>query len=327
MDQKEVAVNYNNTTINNDNKIKTNDESTSHSLMEVDNDSSLGDIDKKLQHGTLKMKEETISSSTNSVDNSNSDISLVVSKAKRAADSLWIILHAQNCRRYNCTRGCYESKHILLHIKTCKTTGDTNNFTCPHNFKGCSQAKRLLAHYHRCRSTRHIQKQSPCLICSFLSRHARNFVEGSSSNHDTTTVSSFHTKSAPLSPISNSSGSSRVMKYGTTNNENRTMTTNTTSSEESSSSIIMPPPPPRIPLKSCLRGERKERTVSFSIREGKKRSLSDESDKPLSGADRRKRSASLDESRSPSSSCIAVKSNDPTLEMILTREVVVVQQS
>ncbi len=49
----------------------------------------------------------------------NSNLSDVVMKAKKAASSLFLILHAQTCRNIKCSsiRGCLETKKVLLHIK------------------------------------------------------------------------------------------------------------------------------------------------------------------------------------------------------------------
>jgi len=230
--------------------------------------------------------------------NETGDISLVVSKAKKAADSLWTLLHAQTCRRYSCTRSCYEAKRILLHIKTCKTSvGEGNNFKCPHNFKGCSQAKTLLAHYRQCRDTRNLQQQTNCLICSFLSRRARNLVEGNINGQN-----SCRRSVTSLSPVRSSSN--RLVKYDMGSNENKI--------DSKEGNCTMPPPPPRFPLKSCLRTD---------IREGKKRSMScaDESGNLLTSTNRRNRSVSFDESLSSGNRNAMTKRNDPTVEMLLTR--------
>lgn len=268
---------------------KKNDEHNDRKIvMEVDSTTS-----GQMNNNKHKSKPD-IGSETN-------DIGLVVTKAKKAADSLWTLLHAQTCRRYSCTRACYESKRILLHIKTCKTSqGEGNSFKCPQNFKGCSQAKTLLAHYRRCRDTRHLQQQSNCLICSFLSRRARNLVEGNINGQ-----SSSCRKVASLSPVR--SKGNRFVKYDMNSNENKMI-----DSKEGNSSNIMPPPPPRFPLKSCLRTD---------IREGKKRSMScaDESSNLLVSTNRRNRSVSFDESLSSSNRYATVKRNDPTVEMLLTR--------
>lgn len=289
------------------NSKKNNESNDRNTSMEVDNSTTNDNVN------NTQMKEKSNDQKADSECDNGSDINLVVAKAKKAADSLWVILHAQTCRRHNCTRSCYEAKRILLHLKTCKASVDGNNFTCPHNFKGCSQAKRLLAHYRRCRENRNLQ--SSCLICSFLSRRARNFVEGNASSGSH--VDSECRRAASLSPI-RTAIVGRHVKCEPRCNDNRTMI------DKTSNSKVMPPPPPRFPLKPCLRVDAKQNMndISSDARDGKKRSLSfavDGSDKHFN-TDRRKRSVSFDESLSTSRNNYAEVRNDPTLEMQLSRD-------
>mmetsp|Transcript_55137 Transcript_55137/g.133964 ORF Transcript_55137/g.133964 Transcript_55137/m.133964 type:complete len:424 (-) Transcript_55137:356-1627(-) len=113
------------------------------------------------------------------------DIGALVAKSKRAASSLWTLLHAKNCRLgvNRCGHsGCAEAKLIYLHLKTC-SAGPLD--PCPSNHKGCQDARKLLAHYRRCRDIRTRQAQSPsksqqqhvCLVCSLVARHAKFSLE------------------------------------------------------------------------------------------------------------------------------------------------------
>ena len=107
----------------------------------------------------------------------NDNISGVVQKAKKAATSLFCILHAQTCCDHRCdkVRGCHETKKILLHMKQCSVGP---NFPC--STPGCNQVRKLMAHYRRCRDLR--RRASPnkphhCLVCSLLAREVKNFQE------------------------------------------------------------------------------------------------------------------------------------------------------
>jgi len=117
------------------------------------------------------------------------DVGAVVAKAKKAAASLWMIIHAQGCRLGpdRCPhRGCAETKRLLLHIKTCPAGP---GFSCP--VRGCDSARKLLAHYRRCRDIRARQaagrclkppgqqQQHVCLVCSLMARHAKTLLDGS----------------------------------------------------------------------------------------------------------------------------------------------------
>lgn len=112
----------------------------------------------------------------------NSSISEVVEKSKKAAFSLWTLLHAKNCRLGvdRCSHaGCSEAKLMYLHHKTCSAELVE---PCPTRHTGCQDARKLLAHYRRCRDIRARQSQSPnsknrqqhvCLVCSLVARHAK----------------------------------------------------------------------------------------------------------------------------------------------------------
>lgn len=120
----------------------------------------------------------------------NGDVSAVVDKAKRAAQSLWVLIHAQNCRMGGdrCPhKGCVEAKRVLLHLKTCPS--GNNSCSCPSDYNGCHQSRKLLSHYQKCREVRAKQAgmgrrtmtvHHVCLVCSLVARHAKSVLEGSS---------------------------------------------------------------------------------------------------------------------------------------------------
>jgi len=113
-------------------------------------------------------------------ENSHGDnnISSVVQKAKKAASSLFCILHAQTCtNNIKCdkVRGCIETKKILLHMKQCSVGP---NFPC--STPGCNQVRKLMSHYRRCRDLRlraTPNKPHHCLVCSLLAREVKTFQE------------------------------------------------------------------------------------------------------------------------------------------------------
>jgi len=110
-------------------------------------------------------------------------VSELVEKSKKAAFSLWTLLHAKNCRLGvdRCSQpGCSEAKLMYLHHKTCPAQLLE---PCPSQHKGCQDSRKLLAHYRRCRDIRARQSQNPtatnkpqqhvCLVCSLVARHAK----------------------------------------------------------------------------------------------------------------------------------------------------------
>jgi len=117
----------------------------------------------------------------------NADVCAVVGKAKKAAQFLWVLIHAQNCNigGDRCPhKGCVEAKRVLLHLKTCPA--ETCAQACPSNYNWCHQARKLLSHYQKCREIRAKQagmgrrpknQQHACLVCSLVARHARNVLE------------------------------------------------------------------------------------------------------------------------------------------------------
>ena len=137
---------------------------------------------------------------------SSNDVGALVAKSKKAATTLWTLLHAkvrksvkwyaqrngascsqifvQNCRLpvTRCSHlGCGEAKLIYLHLKTCSAGPGS---LCPTKHKGCDDSRKLLAHYRRCREIRarqtgqaNRQQQHACLVCSLVARHARNVLD------------------------------------------------------------------------------------------------------------------------------------------------------
>jgi len=132
---------------------------------------------------------------TNDSRNTSSNISELVGKSKKAAFSLWTLLHAKNCRLGvdRCSHpGCSEAKLMYLHHKTCSAVSIE---ACPTQHKGCQDARKLLAHYRRCRDIRARQSQNPgakskkqhvCLICSLVARHAKFTLDRNASKNKTT---------------------------------------------------------------------------------------------------------------------------------------------
>jgi len=203
-------------------------------------------------------------------------IGLIISKGKKAAASLWTILHAQNCRKtQSCSHpGCYETKLILLHIKTCNVD---NGVKCNH--PGCHETKKLLAHYRRCRSSRQ-RTNKPCLVCTFLSQHAKSYLEKCKACKN-----------------------SKIVRASSTRKLNEDIGN-------------MPPPAPRIPSRNAT--PLNCNNTSFIYQNGNVCSKSSLSFFSENGRTK-KRTASLDESSSPSSSSSTME-NDPTLEIMLTRD-------
>ena len=141
------------------------------------------------------------------------NVSALVAKSKKAASSLFTLLHAkvrhpiwfchnvrpcpsdyictqiipvQNCKLgvHRCLHpGCAEAKLIYLHLKTCScSTLDVE--PCPTSHKGCADARKLLNHYRRCREIRSRQvasrsrdPQHVCLLCSLVARNAIGFAD------------------------------------------------------------------------------------------------------------------------------------------------------
>jgi len=109
------------------------------------------------------------------------NVSALVTKSKKAATSLFTLLHAKNCKLgvHRCSHpGCAEAKLIYLHLKTC--TSFSSLEPCPSNHKGCADSRKLLSHYRRCRDIRSRQvanrsnePQHICLVCSLVARHAK----------------------------------------------------------------------------------------------------------------------------------------------------------
>ncbi|KAL7472181.1 hypothetical protein ACHAXS_012512 [Conticribra weissflogii] len=118
----------------------------------------------------------------------SNNVGELVVKAKKAAASLWMILHAQSCHlpQDQCPyTNCSETKLILAHVKNCPAGP---NFPCPSKCKGCNETRKLLTHYRRCKDMRMKQvgtgrrgtsnsSQQSCLVCSLMARHAKVMME------------------------------------------------------------------------------------------------------------------------------------------------------
>ena len=175
----------------------------------------------------------------------HSDIPSVIQKAKKAAFSLFRILHAQSCSDPNCGRvqGCTEAKKILLHIKQCAVGPQ---FSCP--VPGCNQVRKLLSHYRRCSDLR--RRASPdmphqCLVCSLLSREVKTFQQSAAASGRKSNRSPLIARSsANLMPRKNE------RKHRTTYPGGYPAVTNHTSNCDNlrvggQPRSCMPPPPPR----------------------------------------------------------------------------------
>lgn len=82
----------------------------------------------------------------------------LILKAKKAASSLWTVLHAQSCTNNSGSKnpssscnhpGCDVTKRLLSHIKSCPAAFD--ELPCPTNIQGCQTVRKLLNHYKTCR--------------------------------------------------------------------------------------------------------------------------------------------------------------------------------
>ena len=135
------------------------------------------------------------------------NVNELVSKAKKAASSLWTILHSQKCQISNCHhRGCSDIKLLLAHVHSCHTTN------C--SIKGCNEIKKLLGHYDKCTALRDLNENHSCLVCSLMARYAKSMAEKDE-----------------VCGLASSSGSSGEEQQG---------------HERRSSMTLMPPPPPRL---------------------------------------------------------------------------------
>mmetsp|Transcript_31929 Transcript_31929/g.95614 ORF Transcript_31929/g.95614 Transcript_31929/m.95614 type:complete len:477 (-) Transcript_31929:108-1538(-) len=182
-----------------------------------------------------------------SIQSADADVGVVVLKAKRAAKSLWMIIHAQNCRLSGkcCPhRGCEDTKRLLLHVKSCPAGP---GFNCPEGFNGCLQAKKLLSHYRRCRDIRARQARQPpakrllrqqqhsCLVCSLMARHARTVLDASG-------------KAIPSSICISSNKETKRAEHPIPHKYRDQCSSSGDEQHSSSPSIqAMPPPPPRLP--------------------------------------------------------------------------------
>lgn len=187
----------------------------------------------------------------------------LVAKAKKAAASLWMILHAQNCRATgNCPhRGCSETKRLLIHVKTCPAS-NSPNIPCPTQCKGCRETRKLLAHYRRCKDMRvkqvglgrrsGLQPDQSCLVCSLMARYAKTMMDRSTAGKNNNAAA------ANLLCQLKATDAKFSVERGLSNNFNDlshqeanvcTPVVDGSPSlglpKRSSSMILMPPPPPR----------------------------------------------------------------------------------
>ncbi|KAL9187110.1 hypothetical protein ACHAXT_010830 [Thalassiosira profunda] len=137
------------------------------------------------------------------------DVGALVAKAKKAAASLWTILHAQNCRHPPgaCPHpSCPDTQLLLAHVKSCPAGP---GFPCPAHHRGCHEARKLLAHYRRCKDLRtkrvgHGRRNGmppaqSCLVCSLMARYAKSVADrthGKASSSSPSDVASLLSRSA-----------------------------------------------------------------------------------------------------------------------------------
>lgn len=179
----------------------------------------------------------------------------LVAKAKKAAVSLWMILHAQNCRlsKEKCPhRGCSETKLLLVHVKTCPAGPD---FPCPTQCRGCNETRKLLAHYRRCKDIRikqvglgrrsGLQPDQSCLVCSLMSRYAKSMMDRTkASSQGKSNVASLLSAASFLS--SSAEGKFSVERsLANFTEQSRLSPTLKHPAKRSLSMTLMPPPPPR----------------------------------------------------------------------------------
>ncbi len=122
-------------------------------IMEQGNDHHPEDADPDCE------RDGNISSNDCETTNPGVPIRELLIKAKKAASSLWTVLHAQSCTNRNISLassaiecdypGCETTKRLLGHIKSCPAAFDI--LPCPTNVQGCQTVRKLLHHYKTCR--------------------------------------------------------------------------------------------------------------------------------------------------------------------------------
>eukprot|EP01041_Mallomonas_annulata_P006325 gene6325-12799_t len=120
---------------------------------------------------TLSRKESNDYSFLHSEESSHN----YISKAKKAAQYIHVMLHAKDCKGTCGKDICKTTYELLDHSLHCESKG------C--NIAGCSQTRILFGHARECRAgrSRICDKEAlPCLICSFLSVYENNRKESSS---------------------------------------------------------------------------------------------------------------------------------------------------
>lgn len=194
----------------------------------------------------------------------SSTVSTLVTKSKKAASSLFTLLHAKNCKLgvQRCPHpGCAEAKLIFLHLKT--SNCDASNVgPCPTHHKGCTDARKLLNHYRRCREIRSRQvanrckePQHICLVCSLVARYAKGSIDRNRS------ISPNIGRTSHLIPSLNLSTDE---KNGVTNQlRHRSRSTSPHRGDMGESPLKMPPPPPKFAFAN--KAEKPGMTVSFHL--------------------------------------------------------------
>lgn len=170
----------------------------------------------------------SISSDVCETTNPGIPITELLVKAKKAASSLWTVLHAQSCASKNTSSvlvcdypGCEVTKRLLGHIKSCPAAFDV--LPCPNNVQGCQTIRKLVQHYKTCRHSTYTnglsahttirtnrssptstaansnvskRKQHQCLVCSLVARHARNALMMEGRGRSDSFISMFASKSS-----------------------------------------------------------------------------------------------------------------------------------
>ncbi|KAL3822936.1 hypothetical protein ACHAXA_011651 [Cyclostephanos tholiformis] len=185
----------------------------------------------------------------------NNNVGEVVAKAKKAAASLWMILHAQTCRlpKDKCVnRGCSETRQLLIHVKACPA--GSPDFSCPTHCRGCNETRKLLAHYRKCKDIRTKQvglgrrsllqsDQGSCLVCSLVARYAKGMMDRTSNSGGGGGGAIQGKNKAVASLISSSFDAKFNVGKGLA--DSSADRARKTPFERTPSMTLMPPPPPR----------------------------------------------------------------------------------
>lgn len=220
------------------------------------------------------------------------DVGALIAKSKKAAASLFTLLHAKNCKLgpNMCPHpGCPEAKLMFLHLKTCHSDSGA---VCPSSYKGCVDARKLLAHYRRCRDIRSRQaanqiktNQHVCLVCSLVARNAKTSLDRSRSASPKGTTSRKHTLPS-LKQSSNQAPSLQKLSVRPRSVSFSAVARESSFSKESSIPLkTMPPPPPRFFVSN--REECKERSRADELQDAMHCALKVERSPEISALDER----------------------------------------